>query len=256
MTVLPSRYTLALIPGMQCTQELFVEIAARLRGRLAAGVRVEIAPVVSASLQRTVANLLALDEYVIPVGHSLGGTVAMAATRAAPGRIPAMVTMCANPRAPRSAQRTGWQDQISRVSRGELAACIDELLPRLCGPDVENHIRQATYLMMEETGATRYLNQLQIQQQRIDERPGLATFTGPVLAFGAEHDQLVTAESALEIAEATPRGKSVIVANAGHMLPLEKPQDVAETLADWLREISDEPIATTTKVRLSMADEQ
>ena len=42
MSVLPSRYTVALIPGMQCTQELFVEIAARLRGRLAAGVRVEL----------------------------------------------------------------------------------------------------------------------------------------------------------------------------------------------------------------------
>ena len=48
----------------------------------------------------------------------------------------------------------------------------------------------------------------------------------------------------------------MIVANAGHMLPLERPQDVAETLADWIREISDEPIATTTKVRLSVADEQ
>ena len=58
MSVLPSRYTVALIPGMQCTQELFVEIAARLRGRLAAGVRVELRPVVSASLLRTVANLL------------------------------------------------------------------------------------------------------------------------------------------------------------------------------------------------------
>ncbi len=42
VSVLPSRYTVALIPGMQCTQELFVEIAARLRGRLAAGVRVEL----------------------------------------------------------------------------------------------------------------------------------------------------------------------------------------------------------------------
>ena len=232
-----SDYTIALIPGMQCTAATFAGVAARLEDRLGPAVRVETMPVSAASLDRAVERLLDLGRYVVPVGHSLGGTVAMAAARLAPERVPALATVCANPRGPRPTQRTGWQDHIFRVARGGFADCVDELLPRLCGPTADPDVRATTRAMMEETGPTGYLRQLHIQQQRVDERPALATYTGSVLAIGAEHDRLVSPASAHEIADTAPRGRATIVADAGHMLPLERPAVVADAVADWIDDL-------------------
>ncbi|MGW3481937.1 alpha/beta fold hydrolase [Rhodococcus indonesiensis] len=231
-------FTLVFVPGMQCTEDTFAPVVNYLRGRFGERVPTTIRPVRAYSLEEAVDDLLGTGDRIVPVGHSLGGTVALAAARLAPHRVPALATVCANPRGPRPTQRAAWNDQISRVARGELAGCIDEVLPQLVGdasPDLAARVRA----MMEATGELRYLQQLQIQHQRIDERPALADFDGPVLAVAAENDRLIPVPVATEIADTAPRGTSTVVPGAGHMLPLEQPATVAIALGSWVEQLLD-----------------
>ena len=231
-----------MVPGMQCTEEVFTELRAGLRARMP-GIdirdhRVTADTVAAAALDLTAA----LDRPTVLIGHSLGGTVAMAAARLDPNWVAGLVCLCANPRNPIRDQRRDWlhlRDRTRRVGLPPMGPTVNRWISR--GPSdgtpgaVRRHAAadRTCRRMAAEVGADGLIAQLGVQLSRIDERPGLARFGGPVLAVAADTDTLVDPKATAEIAAAAPHGRFVRI-HGDHMAPLTSPDPVTEVVADWM----------------------
>ncbi|GAB3437321.1 hypothetical protein GCM10027320_23950 [Massilia solisilvae] len=77
--------------------------------------------------------------------------------------------------------------------------------------------------------------QAMVVQSNLD-RGGIAaaTLTCPTLVIAAANDPLRSADEAQELAAAIPHSTLKTIAHSGHMLPLEQPEMLAETISQWL----------------------
>ena len=74
----------------------------------------------------------------------------------------------------------------------------------------------------------------------LDGRAALQAFAGPQLHLFAARDALVSASAAETLADRLPQVDVRLVAEASHGFPLERPDEVAETILAWLREARDD----------------
>jgi pimeloyl-ACP methyl ester carboxylesterase len=58
----------------------------------------------------------------------------------------------------------------------------------------------------------------------------------PVLVIGAAHDRMVRPAFSVMLAERMPRARLVMIGEAGHMVMLERPAEVAHAIMEWLGE--------------------
>ncbi|WP_172669670.1 alpha/beta fold hydrolase [Arsenicicoccus sp. oral taxon 190] len=170
------------------------------------------------------------------VGHSLGGTVALASARMRPDVVRGMVLLATNPAAPSQDQMDAWAAQELRASAEGPTPIAESILERLLGPDDGTHRwRHDADLVREmaaETGLQGFIDQLGIQRSRVDELPGLACYDGPVLAVGAVNDALVPPGSHAAIATAAPRGQARLLPGS-HMFVLHAAERIAVEIASW-----------------------
>ncbi|OYO10852.1 pimeloyl-ACP methyl ester carboxylesterase [Propionibacteriaceae bacterium ES.041] len=222
---------LVLLPGMNCTAELWSPVLQRL-GREA------LTPVIDgADLEDSVHRLLArLPDRFALTGLSLGGIVAMAMHRIAPHRITRIALLDTNALAPTDAQRAGWQQVRDRLTGGLTAAAYQtEILDLLITDQHRDRLAGPVIAMGERTGSALLARQLQIQQTRVAELPGLHQVAVPAMVLHGERDALCPAVRHHEIAAAIPGAVLVPVPDAGHLTPLEAPDAVATALGQWLR---------------------
>jgi pimeloyl-ACP methyl ester carboxylesterase len=66
----------------------------------------------------------------------------------------------------------------------------------------------------------------------MDLRAGLVSVTVPTVVLAGTADTVIDPELGRAVAEALPNASYEQVADAGHMLPLEAPDRVAETIAE------------------------
>lgn len=74
--------------------------------------------------------------------------------------------------------------------------------------------------------------------QVYDVRAHVAEVTAPTLVIGAEADRMVPLKFSKTLAETIPDAKLIVIENAGHMIPLEQPEQVTRSIADWLAGLS------------------
>ncbi|MEU3754207.1 alpha/beta hydrolase [Streptomyces olivoreticuli] len=207
----------------------------------------------------TVADDLAalLDERGIQdvalAGCSMGGYVAMAFLRRYPGRVRALAlfaTRAAADTLDAAAERRKFADlMLDDTLRHQLVSRTTPLLlgagTRANRPElVDEVVAMATAAAPEAVAWA---------QRAIAARPDSlavlrATDVPAVVVTGAE-DELVTVQEAASTSDALPHGRLVTVPGAGHLQPLEAPDQVTDLLttllddaitADWNRTHADE----------------
>ena len=147
-------------------------------------------------------------------GFSLGGIVALEIVAQAPDRVERLALIGCNPGVPDT--ETGLAR--AALPQAEFAAGIDLPLVR-DGP----------------RGAARNLSSADRHHPDARRRPSRRSrIAAPTLVMCGAEDRATPPVMSVAIFQAIPQARLVIVPGAGHYLPLERAETVADQLAAWL----------------------
>jgi pimeloyl-ACP methyl ester carboxylesterase len=226
-----------LIPGNMCDERLWHPVAERLA---AAGHRVQHSPRLDQGSIGAMAEavLAASDGPMIAIGFSMGAIVAGEMARCASERIAALGLVAFNASADLPERAAARPRQQEEVRKGRLQSIVaDELKPNYLA---EANRRDADLLdtvmqMAIDVGPDAFLAQSEALRLRGDLRPALPQLTMPVMLACGSEDRLCPPEWHRRWAEMIgPNSRFFEIDEAGHLLPLEQPDMLADALLGWL----------------------
>lgn len=224
--------TPVLVPGNMCDDRLWTaQVRAVLPGAIDADTTAD------SSIEGMARRALALDEGpLLPVGFSMGGIVALEMARIAPERVAGLVLIDTNASADlpeRAAVRPRQQDQ---VLGGELERLVvEELKPNYLAKANRRDPRLLELLlrMALQLGEAVFVAQSEALRTRRDLRDVVAGVDVPILLACGSEDRLCPPAWHRKLAESARRATLNVINGAGHMLPLEQPERLAASIAEW-----------------------
>ncbi|MGB3443910.1 MAG: alpha/beta fold hydrolase [Actinophytocola sp.] len=174
---------------------------------------------------------------VVLGGCSMGGYVAMAILREAPEQVAGLLLVSTRATADADAGRANRHAMASRIEEEGAGFVPDAVLPTLLGsethdrrPEVADAVRT---LVSEQDGATIAWAQ-RAMAARPDSSEVLRNSDVPTLIVRGEQDALIPPDEADALATLMPKAEVVVLAGAGHLPPLEAPEEFTGAVARWL----------------------
>jgi pimeloyl-ACP methyl ester carboxylesterase len=228
---------LLLLPGLICDARIWAPQADALRaiGR----------EVVSIQGYGDCDSLGAMAELVLHkspprfalAGHSMGGRVALEVFRRAPERVARLALFSTGVHLPRSPKEA--EGRFALLERGVeqgMDALVDAWLPPMVWepnrliPGLMDDLTQ----MCVDMGLDTYERQIRALLARPEVESLLPTIACPTLVATGAHDSWAPPAQHESIAAAIPNARLAIIPEAGHMVPVERPQAVTDALVSWL----------------------
>jgi pimeloyl-ACP methyl ester carboxylesterase len=237
-----TRPTLVLLPGLAGDAVMWREQLIALADPW----RPQVADVNSHhdSIEAMAAALLAQHTGdLVLCGASMGGIVAMEVARQAPRRIRALALLGTNARPETADMRALREGAIELFAQGQVREVIEPNVALAFHPDqAQDPTLTSAYLeFVLRAGAGQLIRQNRAIMARPDARTYLPQLRCPVLVMCGDADQLTPPECSHEIAALVPGAQLVMVPRCGHMLTMEKPDVVNDTLLAWLQSLPDKP---------------
>lgn len=227
--------TLVLVPGLICDARIWRPVADAVTGRL---------PVHAADLTAmtgiTGAAQDLLDRVPGPLvvaGHSMGGRVAMEMARLAPERMRGLVLANTGHHPPRDAEMPKRLEMIALGHRS-MADLADVWLPPMLDPSrladaaLVDDLRQ----MVLSSSADIHERQIRALMTRPDAGAHMADIPCPVLLITGRQDSWSPVAQHQEIADAVTDAHLVVIEDAGHFAPVERPEDFVAAVTGWLHQ--------------------
>lgn len=225
-----NRPTIVLLPGNMCD--------ARLWSGLDDGCAVQADLTQDCSIAAMAERTLGANPGdLILAGFSMGGIVALEMARQAPHRIKGLILADTNAGADLPERAAARPAQQARVRKGELARIVaDELKPAyLAAHNRDNAaIKALLFAMAMELGDAVFIRQSEALRTRADLGPVLDSFDGPVLLLCGAEDALCPPAWHEAMAGRCRDAELHVIYGAGHLLPLEQPQEFKARIDDWL----------------------
>ncbi|PXA86562.1 alpha/beta hydrolase [Nostoc sp. 3335mG] len=174
---------------------------------------------------------------IVGIGYSMGAIVALDMYRQAPHRVKGLVLLDVNAGADlpeRAAARPGQQ---GKVRAGALEDIVrDQLIPLYFSPASASRpeLRELVVSMALDLGADTFIAQSEALRTRNDLRTMLPAIECPVLLLCGEEDRLCPPSWHEQWKASIGRAELEVVEEAGHMLPIEQPEIVANLIRNWL----------------------
>ena len=170
-------------------------------------------------------------------GCSMGSYVAMAVLRAAPELVAGLVLISGRATSDTEVARANRHTMASKIEDNGSIFVADAMIPALLGsetherrPDVVASVRT----IVSEQDGTAIAWAQRAMAARPDSSELLRTTEVPTLVVRGEQDTLIPAEEADALATLMPKAEVVVLAGAGHLPPLEVPEEFTGTIARWL----------------------
>jgi pimeloyl-ACP methyl ester carboxylesterase len=228
-----------LIPGNMCDERLWHPVAAKLTRaghhvRHAGRLDQPSIPAMAAAVREE------LDRAVVAVGFSMGAIVAAELARTAPDKVAALGLIAFNASADLPERAAVRPRQQAQVRAGHLAEIVaGELKPNYLAEanrgDAE--LLDLVMQMAVALGPDVFVAQSEALRTRADLRPALPRLAMPVLLACGSEDRLCPPEWHRRWAKAIgANARFTEIARAGHLLPLEQSDALAQTVIGWLAE--------------------
>lgn len=225
--------TIVLIPGLMNDGAVWA-------GQVAALAR--IAPLFIAStdafdsLGAMAADILARTTGPLAViGHSMGGRVAVEVVAQAPARVVrlGLIDTAAGPVT--DAERQSRRALVDLAHARGLEAVVASWLPPMMAPDADPAARAQMEAIVRRASPAILERQQTALLTRPDHEPALTAIACPTLIAAGRLDITSTPESNAALAARLPGSTLAIVEEAGHMLPVERPDALTELLVALIR---------------------
>lgn len=224
---------LIILPGLMCDSRMFGEqLAAFAHAQVVDGFYAgcsTISAMAAYALDRMPARAALL-------GHSMGARVALEIVRQAPERVARLALASTGTHDVRPGEREG-RYRLRDLGREQgAAALVDAWLPPMLGADAANDPDLVARLRAMCIAAG--VDTFTAQAEALLSRPSLADLLPqvavPTLVIVGSEDRWAPVEQHAAIAAAIPGAQLRVIADAGHMLPAERPAAFNAALAAWL----------------------
>lgn len=166
----------------------------------------------------------------IPVGCSVGGYLIFELWRQAHERIPAAVFIDTRAGADTPDVRQGRLDTIRLLGEEGFGPFWAAQAPKLFGPNAPTEVIERARAIAADQPIPNLVATLQALAARPDSRDTAASMDVPALVIVGEEDKLTPPSAAEELAALLPLGRLVRIPGAGHLVPLERPDELNEEL--------------------------
>ena len=238
--------TLVLIPGLMCDHAVWTPVLPALRQMLDVRLgTVHIADHGTAGSLAAMADqiLQAVPGPLAVAGHSMGGRVALEIWRQAPQRVRRLAlldTGCGvRPAgAAGEAERDKRMALLALARREGVRAMATQWVQGMVHPARlgDRALVDAILDMFERRSADVFALQLQALLDRPEAGDVLASVDVPLcIGCGAQDSWAPVAQHEAMVA-LNPRARLEVIADAGHMAPMERPEATAAVLARWLQQ--------------------
>ncbi len=225
--------TLVLIPGLVSDGIVWASLADAVAHRMP----VHAADISHASSISGMAQsvLAATEGDLIVAGHSMGGRVAMEMARIAPDRVKGLVLANTGHHPKRDGEEIRRQQMIDLGHRS-MEDLADEWLPPMLSPArlSDTELVAGLRAMVLRAGPDVHERQIRALIDRPNASAYMAELGCPILLVAARHDGWSPLAQHQEIADAAPDTELVIVEDAGHFAPVERPAEVTAAITGWL----------------------
>lgn len=170
------------------------------------------------------------------LGHSIGGYIALAAYRMAPGRFQGIGLIASQAEADSEEARGNRAKLAAKVQAEGSRAAADAMLPKLFSPDLpeSDPNRARIRVIIEATSPNAIAATLGALASRDDQTDLLPRIETPLLVAAGEKDAIIPLAKAEAVAQKCPRG-TLVALKAGHMPMLEDPAGLEQAIRTFLK---------------------
>jgi pimeloyl-ACP methyl ester carboxylesterase len=172
----------------------------------------------------------------VPVGISMGGYLTFELWRQAPARIPALALLDT---------RANADDETGREARDETVRVLEEegfesfwagLAPRLFSAEASEEVVARAHEIAADQPLESLVAAVRALRDRSDSMQTLSEIDAQALVVVGAEDALTPPDAAKEIVGGLLHARYAEIAGAGHLTPLERPDEVNEELLLFLHE--------------------
>lgn len=225
--------TLVLIPGLVSDRIVWDAVAEAAGDRFAVhhadlSQGSDIAAWAAGLLQR-------LEGPLIVAGHSMGGRVAMEMAHQAPDRVIGLVLANTGHGPRRDGEEAKRQEMIDLGHSG-IDALAERWLPPMLAPGNRDDAALVERLtqMVRRAGPDQHERQIRALLGRPNATAYLGELTCPILLITGSEDGWSPVAQHQDIANAVPDARLVVIDEAGHFAPVERPDPVTRAISEWL----------------------
>lgn len=225
--------TLALVPGLLSDSRVWLPLSESVGKKM---------PVYHAALAGY-DSLAAMAEYIlgevsgpiVAIGHSMGGRVCMEMARLDPERVIGLVLADTGYDGLRDGE---LKKRLAVVDLGHksMTTLVDSWLPPMVNPDRhrETGLMESLRQMALQFDSVTHESWIRALINRPDAGSYLHAIQCPVLLMTGDRDNWSPISQHHEMAELLPDSEFVVIEDAGHFAPVERPYVVCSRVIEWL----------------------
>ena len=174
-------------------------------------------------------------------GLSMGGYVAFAYAKKYPTGLRGLALIDTKAEGDTAEGKAGREKMIELARTQGTKAVADQMMPKMLAPDADKTRpqvkRELDQVMNAQTPHT-IEHALAAMRDRPDSVASLASIAVPTLVIVGEHDAITPPAGAEKMSKAIPKSTYVVIRGAGHMSPMEQPQQVTDAIRRFASSLS------------------